>query len=205
MGVPFLQSTPSIDTDDRYLPSQLGSTSTDSHGTGQVVPVGIHIAHQLPRIKCSLQCMPTLSTNNQTKDCKSNDGQHRLHVLYQRTGGAVSIPMCRSTKIVELVHPTWHQHFCCVPTWTPEHHSRLTEQEVLTRICVGDRHKNPTTHVEPLEILKHRSVHHTQKHQIPTIQIKSRSGSPISKPFHPFPYYSKCLTKYKWNEPQSFS
>lgn len=137
--------------------------------------------------------MPTISINNQTEDHKNNDRQHRLHVSYQQTGQSeVSIPVYRSTKIVELVHPTWHQHLCHMPTWTPEHHSRLTEQEVLTRRLVGDRHKTHTAHIRPLGIPRHRSLCHTQKCQMPTHLLKSRSGLPVSggRP----PHYKGCTS-----------
>lgn len=186
------------------LPTWLASTSTD--GTGQVVCFRIRVAHQPPRIMCSLQLL-THSTINQTKDHKSNDGQDRLHVLYQLTRGSeVPIPVLGSSKIVELLYPAWHQHLGLILTWTPEHHSGLTEQEILTRPWVGVRHKRPAAHIQLLWISEYRYPRHGQNCQMSLRGIFLITwDAPLLYAFSPSPLFSQCFTRHRWNELQSFS
>lgn len=117
--------------------------------------------------------MPTLSTIKQTKDHKSNEEQHNLHVLYQQTGDKVTIPVLGSTKIVFNVASTSLLH-------TYRDTRTFAEQKILTRPQVGIRYKNPAACIQPLGIPEHRSLHHTQRRQMSTILLKSGSGSPTT-------------------------
>lgn len=137
----FPPTSSSPDSNNWYHPNKLGRKPSDPYGARKVVPHRILHAHQTSRTTSGSQHVPTFPITDQALDNKSNDRWYHLHILHQQIGQS-KVPhlMLRRTEIVELVYQTRHQRFGRIPAWTPEHHSRLTEQMILTRPQVRTRY-----------------------------------------------------------------
>lgn len=88
---------------------------------------------------------------------------------------------------MELVYPTLHHYHSCMPPWTPEHHCRLTEQEILPQSHMGTRYVSPSAHPQPLGITLHRPLGHTSELPLPSVLLKM--GSRMRIPGRCIPYH----------------
>lgn len=122
----------------RCIPKWMGSTSTGSYCTGQMVNKQNVTTYKLAETPHSMQFMLTFPPAHKEQSDKLHDGQYHMHVLCElAASNSIPSPMQRNNEILELVHPSQHQCISRILTRMPEHNGGYPQQTILLKRQMG--------------------------------------------------------------------